>query len=192
MIGALKGQTEILSENSVLIMISGVGYKVSIPKRLITKLSEKNKEAFLYIHTHVKEDTLELYGFLSKEDLNLFELLISVSGIGPKTALLIMDKGEKDIRDAIISSDVDFFTGIPRIGRKNAQKIIIELKSKIGSLIELDLSGKMEGKTKDIIDALLGMGFKRFEITKALENLPDGLNSTEDKIKAILKLLGNN
>ena len=192
MIGALKGQTEILSENSVLIMISGVGYKVSIPKRLITKLSEKNKEAFLYIHTHVKEDTLELYGFLSKEDLNLFELLISVSGIGPKTALLIMDKGEKDIRDAIISSDVDFFTGIPRIGRKNAQKIIIELKSKIGSLIELDLSGKMEGKTKDIIDALLGMGFKRFEITKALENLPDGLNSTEDKIKAILKLLRNN
>lgn len=192
MIGALKGKPEIFSNNSILIMVGGVGYKVFVSNRLIEKSLKTGGEIFVFIHTHVKEDALELYGFLLKEDLNLFELLISVSGIGPKTAILIMDKGEKDIREAIISSDVEFFTAIPRIGKKNAQKIIIELKSKIGSLVELDLSGKMEGKTKEVYDALSSMGFKRYEITDALNNLPKSLVTSEDKIKGVLKLLGSN
>ena len=190
MIGALKGKPEILSSNSLIIMCSGVGYKVCVPAKVITNSLKADENFFLFIHTHVKEDCLELYGFLVKEDLVLFELLINVSGVGPKTALLIMDKGEKEIREAIISSDVEFFTAIPRIGRKNSQKIIIELKSKIGSLTELDLSENGDNKIKEVLEALCSMGFRKFEIYDVLKTIQTKDKTTEDLIKEVLKAIG--
>lgn len=189
MIGSLKGKAEIFGSNSLLIMAGPVGYKVFVNSKILDSISP-DKELFLYIHTHIREDTQELYGFLTHDELFLFELLIEVSGIGPKTSLLITERSDKEIKQAVISSDVDFFTNIPRIGRKNAQKIIIELKSKLGSLTELDLTGRTSGQTKDVVDALLSMGFNRVEISDALKQLPKNLDKTEDKIKTCLKLLG--
>lgn len=190
MIGSLTGLPEILSQNSLLMNVNGVGYRVSATSKLIEKISLSDKEVRIYIHTHVKEDALDLYGFLDKEELVIFELLIEVSGIGPKTAILVLEKGEKDIKNAIINSDVDFFTNIPRIGKKNAQRIIIELKAKVGSLSELDLSGATGGQTREIVDGLMAMGFRRQEVTQALKDLPENLLTTEEKIKYILKKLG--
>jgi len=120
----------------------------------------------------------------------LFTLLLSVSGIGPKTALAITDRGVDQVRHAIVSSDVDFFTTIPRLGKKNAQKIIIELKSKLGSTKDLDLASQSSGDTKEIIDALLSMGFIRHEIVEVLKKITPEAQTIEQKIREALRFLG--
>lgn len=190
MIGALKGQIQVNSSNSILLFVGGVGYKVFVNSKLIEGATLNKEDILLYTHTHVAENILELYGFKSRDELVLFELLIDVSGVGPKTALLILERSEKEIREAIISSDVAFFTSIPRIGNKNAQRIIIDLKTKLGSLSDLDLTGKSEGQTVEVIDALTGMGFKRFEVLEVMRKLSKDHKTTEDKIREALKMLG--
>lgn len=189
MIGSLKGKAQNFGNNCLLIMTGNVGYKVFVNSKILENF-QSGSELFLYTHTHIREDAHEIYGFKTKEELFLFELLISVSGIGPKTGLLITERSDNEIKQAVISSDVDFFTNIPRIGKKNAQKIIIELKGKLGSLSELDLTGKTTSQTKEVTDALSSMGFNRNEVSEVLSQLPKNLDKTEDKVKAALKLLG--
>lgn len=189
MIGGLKGEPIISSDNSIILMVGGVGYQVCIPPSLKEKV-RKEKEVFLFIHTHVREDLLELYGFLKKEELYLFKLLLGVSGIGPKTALAIVDQGIGNVQKAVVKADISFFTLIPRLGKKNAQKIIIELKPKLGDLEELDLSGEVEGETSQVIEALKSMGFSQKEAYVVLRKLPKKLKNVEEKIRFALKSLG--
>ncbi|MBI4062493.1 Holliday junction branch migration protein RuvA [Candidatus Gottesmanbacteria bacterium] len=184
MIGLLTGAIEHLGVNPILVVVGGVGYSVYVPDSLRGKLT---KQETLFIHTHVTDDAIALFGFAKEEDLALFELLLTVSGIGPRTALAILDRGTTSIRKAISESDVDFFTMIPRLGRKNAQKIIIELRSKLGSITELDLTAD-NSETKQIRSALESMGFGRSEILEALKNIKG--ESTEEKIREALKYLG--
>lgn len=186
MIGKLTGMVESIS-NPIIVDVHDVGYVVHVPERLLSTL-KATKKITLYIHTHVREDALDLYGFASPEDLALFDLLLTVSGIGPKTALSVIDRGADAIAHAVRTSDVDFFTAIPRLGTKNAQKIIIELKQKLGSAKALDLSGAT-GETKEITEALMSMGFDRSEIKEITKKL-DGDKTMEEKIRHALKLLG--
>src|SRR3990167_8590659 len=131
MIGTLKGIVEYRQDPHIIIDVNGVGYKVLVPITVLSKLNGLGESIKLYIHTHVREDLLELYGFSDPADLKLFEYLISVSGVGCRTASGIFSVGNRsEIIQAIIGSDVGFFTSVPRLGRKNAQKIIIDLKSK--------------------------------------------------------------
>lgn len=185
MIGFLSGS--IREKNPIIIDVSGVGYLVHIPERLEAEL-HINGDCRLYIHTHVREDALDLYGFLTKEELMLFELLLTVSGIGPKTSMSIINFGVAAIQKAVNEGDVDFFTMIPRLGRKNAQKIIIELKSKLGSVTDLNLSLE-HGETKDVLDVLLSMGFAKHEAMEAIKKLSDTEMSLEQKIRRSLQLL---
>jgi Holliday junction DNA helicase RuvA len=189
MIGALRGKPQFSSSNSLILFTGGVGYKVFVNTKLLENLPE-NEDLLLYTHAYFREDTQELYGFLTREELFLFELMIDISGVGPKMALAVLERGEKEVREAVFLADVEFFTSIPRIGRKNAQKIIIELKGKLGSLTDLDLTGKVDSQTKEIIEALSGMGFKRSEVQVVLRQLPQGLETTEQKLKEALKRLG--
>lgn len=184
MIGALTG-TLLSSRNPLIVMVGGVGYRVSVPDKLVSSLGT-TRDITLFIHTHVREDALDLYGFLTEEELILFELLLTVSGIGPRTALSIVDRGVAQTKKAVTTADVTFFTTIPRLGTKNAQKIIIELKTKLGSVAELDLAG---GDTKDILDALTGMGFGKSEAMDAIKQLDPNLPNVEEKIRQALKLL---
>lgn len=189
MIGMLTGTVFPQHSNPIIVMVGGVGYRVYIPENL-----EKNilpdKTITLFIHTHVKEDALDLYGFIERDEQVLFELLLTVSGIGPRTAMTIVNRGASSIQEAVASSDVSFFTSIPRVGKKNSQKIIIELKNKLGSIADLDLSDNQRGETKDILDALTGMGFAKNEVQEAIKNLPRDTGSVEEKIRRVLKLLG--
>lgn len=188
MIGALSGTVFSSVTNPLIIMVGGVGYRVFVPEKLIAT-TPVGRNLTIFTHTHVRDDAFDLYGFLSHEELVLFELLLTVSGIGPRTALSIIDRGVTAIQNAVASADVTFFTTIPRLGTKNAQKIIIELKNKLGSVIELDLTGGATGDTKDILDALTGMGFGRTEVLDAMKRLDPNLTSVEDKIRQALKLL---
>jgi Holliday junction DNA helicase RuvA len=190
MIGLLKGKVELLQRPFVIIDVNGVGYKVLVPESVYLKLT-KDGEVKVFTYTHVREDALDLFGFLESEDLKLFESLLTVSGIGPKTALNIFSFGErKDIIEAIIKGDVTFFTSVPRLGTKNAQKIIIELKNKMGAGQDLDLSGKDLLENAEVVQALKNFGFSVNEAQKAVREIKTPGLSTEERIRRALKNLG--
>lgn len=188
MIGALAGIAHPPITNPLLLMVGGVGYRVAVPENVLKDI-RLDEPVFLYTHTHVREDALDLYGFTTREALSLFDLLISVSGIGPKTSLAIVDRGEIAVRQAIATADVSFFTSIPRLGTKNAQKIIIELKSKLGSIEELDLNAEGHGETKEILEALESMGFAKKEAYTAIKQIKTENTSVEERLRQALKLL---
>lgn len=188
MIGALRGIADLPITNPLLLMVGGVGYRVAVPEHVLKDV-HRDTPVMLYTHTYVRDDALDLYGFFTKEELVLFELLLSVSGIGPKTSLAIVDRGVAAVRSAIATADVSFFTTIPRLGKKNAQKIIIELKTKLGSIEELDLTADERGDTKDLLEALESMGFAKKEAIAAIQQIKTHDASTEDKLRQALKLL---
>ncbi len=188
MIGKLTGTIENIHRNPLILDVGGVGYLVHVPETLQAKLSPEGKTT-LHIHTHVREDLLDLYGFIDEHELVLFERLLTVSGIGPKTALTVMARGAAQVEKAVKLGDVDFFTAVPRLGKKNAQKIIIELKNKLGDMKDLSLTGQGMSETKEITEALLSMGFDRREIQETLKNL-DADTPIEEKIRQAIKALG--
>lgn len=188
MIGALTGKIFSKKASYVIVMVNGVGYRVFVPLAFLGKLNIGD-ETKLYIYTHVRDDTLELFGFVKDKQLRLFELIIAISGIGPKKALTIVDRGVENVEKAVVSSDVSFFTSIPRLGKKNAQKIIIELKPKIGDMSDFDLSGSDDGNTKQILDALGSLGFKKHEVMRVLPKMSKKTTKIEKRIKEALKLL---
>lgn len=186
MIGYLHGVLRLRSHAYSLIDVHGVGYKVHVAQNVLDAIREGD-EIELFIHTHVREDALELYGFSDAASLSLFEQLIGVSGIGPKTALGIFGLGKREaIMGAIRRADVDFFTGVARLGKKNAQKVIIELKNKLGGIEDLDLG---EGES-DVVTALTGFGFSLEEARKAVREIGDKGKTTTEKVKLALKFLG--
>lgn len=188
MIGRLTGIIDSHIHNPIIIDIHGVGYVVHVPERYLASIKPKDQQTF-FIHSHIREDAFDLYGFTTHHELLLFELLLTVSGIGPKTALNVVDRGVDSVETAVRKSDVDFFTTVPRLGTKNAQKIIIELKSKLGSTKMLNLEGE-SGDTKQVMDALARMGFDRHEIREAIKKLDAKDVTVEQKIRHALKLLG--
>lgn len=191
MIGSLRGVVELRNDPYLLVDVSGVGYKVLACGEVLSKLNGVGESVKLFTYTHVKDDALELYGFSRFEDLKLFEMLISVSGVGPKTAMgIFSSKNRQDIINAIISGDVDFFTQVPRLGKKNAQKIIIELKNKFGSIQELDLSENSVRQNYEVVQALKSLGFSIREAEEAIKNIKDEGKSMEEKMKQALKYLG--
>lgn len=187
MIGTIKGTIDYREESSVIVDVNGVGYKVLVSESLTAHPGDAIK---LFTHTHVREDLLELYGFSEPQDLKLFEYLISVSGVGCKTALTIFSVGSRrEIIDAIIKNDVSFFTAVPRLGKKNAQKIIIELKNKLGGEEDLDLS--QDGSdTLEVVAALTSFGFTPAESRAALKNLQGKGETVGEKVRLALKYLG--
>ena len=190
MIGSLKGKVEFVDGQYIILDVNGVGYRVLAPSKIFSNAKIK-EDLKLFTYTHVREDTLDLFGFADILDLKLFEQLISVSGVGPRTALNIFSIGTRDsIIEAIVKGDVDFFTAVPRLGRKNAQKIIIELKGKLGSLEELDLSGQTDGVSSEVLAVLKSFGFTGKESQDALRAVGKNAETTEEKIRLALKYLG--
>ena len=181
MIGYLKGKILQTYKDSVILDVNGVGYLISVTKSVSVG---DTKEYF--VHTHVREDTFSLFGFSSQQEIELFKMLLMVSGVGPKAAISIMTASDVNrIYSAVSKADVGFFTAVPGIGKKGAQKIIIELKGKIGSVQDIDLGDEGD----DIVDALMSMGFDRNQIKKVMVKLDPNL-SDEDKIREAIRLLG--
>jgi Holliday junction DNA helicase RuvA len=186
MIGYLKGKIIISRPGVLIIEANGVGYKVTVSKQ-IDFFSEK-KEYELFIHHHIKEDISDLYGFEKYGELELFEKLLSVNGVGPKAAMTIISMAPAEkIIDAIVSEDSRFFQSASGIGKKAAFKIILELKSKISNL---NYSGNIgANQHQDIYDGLGMLGYKKQEIDKIIVSLPKELKTSEEKIRWCLKNL---
>jgi Holliday junction DNA helicase RuvA len=169
MIRILVGQPEPVASDTLAIMVQGVGYEVFVGPRTRQELLLK-QSATVHVYTHVREDQFHLFGFVSSADREMFIRLLSVSGVGPKSAMMIIDNGVSAVVKAIQTSDVAFFQSVPRMGKKTAQKIIVELQSKVGKLEELNLSPE-NSMQQDLREALLGMGYNQARVDQLVRDV---------------------
>lgn len=186
MIGRLTGKPDV-SGSSLILDVDGVGYEVQVGINTLSSLAGK-EIATVEVTTIAREDSLQLFGFRSSEEKKLFALLLGVSGVGPRTALVIVDHGVGSVIKSVQQADIGFFTSIPRLGKKNAQKIIIELKSKLGDSIDLDLNGDTLVQS-EAGQALLALGYDDHSVNQVLGKL-DLHESTASIVKTALKELG--
>ncbi len=192
----IKGKVTVKENNFLVLDASGVGYKIYTSFTTLSKAT-LNEEFLCYTYTHIREDIFDIYGFCSPEELNTFELLITVSGVGPKAALSILSFMPTDVfAISVIKNDVKAITQAPGIGKKIAERIILELKDKIAktkSFDEAQLSGDYsnEDSVKEAIDALMVLGYSQLEAKGAVSSVKDRFTDVEDIIKNALKLLMN-
>ncbi len=185
MIGYLHGKVIAKNEQSLLIDVGGVGYKVSAPLPILISLTE-SQEIALYIHTHVREDQFTLFGFKEELDLFLFEKLITISGIGPKSALAMLSvHSPASIADAVEREDVSALSHTPGVGKKTAEKIILELRGKLSHLA----GSKETDTTYEVRLALETLGYSPKEIHDTLQKLKTENKSTSTLIKEALSQL---
>lgn len=174
----------------MVVKIGGIGYKVFVGPETIRKSPEKGGGVKLWTHQYVREDTLELYGFLRYAELELFELLISISGIGPKSGLGVLAIAPVDtLKKAIATGDTSYLTRVSGIGKKMAEKIILELKEKLagkGTAVE---APELKDEA-DAIDALISLGYSQREAREALHAVPREFAGVEKRVKEALKRLG--
>lgn len=188
-IGFLSGKLLEADLNTIIVDVSGVGYLVHPSASVFGKHLIPGEKIELPVYTHVREDQITLFGFSSGAELDLFKQLLTVSGVGPKSGLAIVGSGTPaDIKSAISNADVDFFRSIPGIGKKTAQRIIIDLKSKIGEAKELNLSSVEIKQRKDLLSALKTMGITADEAKDVIKNIDADL-PIQEQIKLALKRL---
>lgn len=186
MIGSIRGKIILKTEKFLIVETAGVGYKVSVSPEVLLKAGKLDDKISLWIYTHVREDIFDLYGFLDREEQKFFEMLINVSGIGPKGALSILGIASiETLRKAIATSDTAYLTKISGIGRKTAEKIVIELRDKIG---EEKKGTSLQGEL-DALEALKSLGYSQNEAREVLKKVSSDTN-TNTKIREALKILG--
>ena len=198
MFSYIKGALEVKSSGFIVIDVNGIGFKIFMSENSINKLEYIGKNVKVYTYMNVKEDDISLYGFNTNEELRMFELLIGVSGIGAKTAVAILSDIEPStFALSVISDDVNRLTKLPGIGKKSAQRIILELKDKLKNE---NVNVKAEAETikteiedtqnkNEAIDALKVLGYRNTEIEKALEKVDIKELSVEDIIRKALVAL---
>ncbi|MFA6300893.1 MAG: Holliday junction branch migration protein RuvA [Candidatus Paceibacterota bacterium] len=191
MIGSIKGIIILRTEKFLIVETGGVGYKVSVSPDVLSKIKKPGDEIMLWVHTHVREDAFDLYGFLDHQELEFFEMLINVSGIGPKGALTILSVASiETLKKAIGTGDTSYLTKISGIGKKTAEKIVIELRDKITEIKIGEESGSSLQEELDSLEALKSLGYSQNEAREALKKVTPGSN-TNAKIREALKILGS-
>ena len=196
MIAYLKGKLEAKSNEYIIIEVNGIGYKVFMSGSSINEL-ERGTDVKVFTYMKVREDDVSLFGFLNNEELVTFELLISVGGIGAKSAISILNNiTPSKFALAVITNDVNSLKKLPGIGAKTAQRIILELKDKmkteeaIESNNEIEIAVKLDSKSEDALEALSVLGYMKKDIEKVLSSIDTKALSLEEIIKQGLKYLG--
>ena len=195
-----KGELEGITEDSVIVEVNGIGYNIRIPKEIIPKLPPLHYKVQIFTYTSVREDALQLYGFLTDGDLELFTKLITVNGIGPKVAqglLAVMDA--ESLKFAIMAGDAKMIAKAPGIGAKTAERIILDLRDKVSIDIgefagEDKASGNTDKQTdfvkNEAVEALIALGYSHFDAAKAVSKVERCDNDTvESVLKAAFKYL---
>lgn len=198
MIGSIKGQITFKNDKFIIVETGGVGYKISVSPDTLSRLDahrlhsgQNDSIVSFWIHTHVREDILDLYGFLDIKELEFFEMLINVSGIGPKGALGILGIASiETLQRAISTGDIAYLTKISGIGKKTAEKIIIELRDKMQNKNTEEKGGSSLRDELDALEALKSLGYSQNEAREALKEVSPEAN-TNTKIREALKILAN-
>lgn len=187
MFGHITGKIFDLKGTKVIVKTGGVGFVIHSTLSYLTKL-KTNQEASFWTHTAVRENDISLYGFETEEELRVFELLITISGVGPKSGLAILSvAGVKSIEEAVSTKDTSSLTKISGIGRKTAEKIVLELD---GKLVTSQKGQNRTSEDVDVFEALKSLGYRERDIQETIKKLPKDLAGTNEKIKYILKDLG--
>jgi Holliday junction DNA helicase RuvA len=189
MIASVQGRCAAKGDNHVIVDVSGIGLKVFVPPSWLEGLSGIGQELILFTHLHVRENELSLYGFATREELALFELLLRVSGIGPKVALKIVSiMSVEALREAIASGDAAMLTRVPGVGKKTAERVMMDLKDKLG-VAELVLHPGLTHVDAEVISALTSLGYSIAEAQAALRSLPSEDLTLEERIRLALQHL---
>lgn len=173
----------------VIIDVRGVGYKIFVLPGALRAAKKNDNSLRLWTHLHVRENALELYGFMEYPELEFFETLIQISGIGPKSALGILGVAPLDtLKRAISSGEISYLTKVSGIGKKTAERVIIELRDKMGELGEADKT--MFKEEQDVLAAIVSLGYSANEAKEALKQVPENIKGINDRIKETLRILG--
>lgn len=190
MIHTVSGEIAEKGDGFVVLDVVGIGIKLLSHQRALDRLPQRGSRAKLYSYLHVRDDGVELYGFPDEEELRFFTLLNSVSGVGPKSALAVLQVADLSRLGAAISEGrPDLLTRASGIGRKTAERIVLELKGKVGSDKAAAKVVLMESDA-DIIEALVGLGYRRDQAKETVRKVGDGILNTEARLKEALKILG--
>ncbi len=188
MIARLRGIVESISKDSIVVNVGGVGFLVRASAAARTAAASVGQPAEFYTHLHVRENDLSLYGFASEEELALFELLLSVSGVGPKVALAVLASGPPDtVRAAIANEQTNVLTRVPGVGTRTAKAIVLHLKDKVGGGLAPASVSYLTDADAELIAALTGLGYSVVEAQTALASLPpDPSVPVEERLRRAL------
>lgn len=201
MISYIKGELSAVEEDKIIVETNGIGYGIFMPAQAMGQLPPAGQEVKIYTYLNVREDAMQLFGFLTKDDLNVFKLVIGVSGIGPKGGLSILSKlSPDDLRFAVLANDAKAISAAPGIGKKTAEKLIIELKDKLSveDILERNAGVSDIAQTPDYsnavqaeaVEALTALGYGSTESMKAVKKVPITENATvEEVLKQALKYM---
>ena len=195
MISYIKGELTEVFEDTVVVETNGIGYNIRVPGSVLDRLPSVGSSVRIYTYLYVKEDAMNLFGFLNRDDLSVFKLLLNVSGIGPKGALAILSTiGPDDLRFAVLSEDVKTISSAPGIGAKTAKRLIIELKDKLklAEVFETALANKEKASSEndvllaknEAVEALVALGYASAQAMKAVQQV---VNAEEKDSEQILK-----
>lgn len=190
MIGSIRGKIIFSSVKFLILEAGGVGYKIHVSSDTLAKTKKIGDNLLFWVHTHVREDMLDLYGFAERSELEFFEMLIGISGIGPRGALAILEIAPiETLRKAIAAGEISYLTKISGIGKKKAEKIVIELRDKVGDKGSVEGDASFQGEL-DALEALKSLGYSQTEAREALKKVGAEAD-TNAKIKEALKILAS-
>ena len=202
MISYIKGERTEVFEDTVVVETNGIGYNIRVPGSVLDRLPSVGSSVRIYTYLYVKEDAMNLFGFLNRDDLSVFKLLLNVSGIGPKGALAILSTiGPDDLRFAVLSEDVKTISSAPGIGAKTAKRLIIELKDKLklAEVFETALANKEKASSEndvllarnEAVEALVALGYASAQAMKAVQQVENAEEKDSEQIlkEALKKLI---
>jgi len=186
MIGSIRGKILSKRPDNLLIEAYGVGYQVHVPMNILSRLPHEGQEAFLHIYTHVREDTIQLFGFHAEDEKKIFTTLLGITGVGPKMALNVLSGlSLEEFLTALETEDVAMLCRIPGLGKKTAQRLILELREKLPAA-----SGSKDRVFDDALSALINLGYKKNIAQEFLEPVyKQGHTDIETLIREVLKLM---
>ncbi len=188
MIGHVEGSVRAVRDTHLIVSVGGIGYKVAVLKETVGRAKVDSSVAF-WTYLAVREDALDLYGFVHEDELRFFEMLLTVSGIGPKSALAILDVASVEtLRSAISAANAGYLTNVSGIGKKTAEKIVLELKDKVGAG-SAQSAGSLRGD-QEALEAMRALGYSAAEARDALREVPPDVEGGSARLREALKLLG--
>jgi len=189
-IATLQGTVTAKGDSFIIVETGGMGFKVHVPAPLLARRGIPGSQVQLYTHLHLRENEVSLYGFQTEEALSFFELLLGVSGIGPKVAIGVLSAGTVEaLRRAVATGDVEYLIQMPGLGKKTAQRVILDLRGKLEAE-DLVPAPPLSPVDEDVITALASMGYNRSEAREALASLPEEEMPVEERLLLALRYFG--
>jgi len=191
MIASLQGRVQAVLQNCLVVEVQGIGFRIYVPSKLLNGNCQTGEELRLHTYLHVRDNELSLYGFSTVDERELFELALSVNGIGPRTALALVSAFSPEaLRDLIAREDVSGLAQIPGIGTKTARRLLLDLKDKVAPSAASS-AVYLQDKDADVINALTALGYSVAEARQAIAAIPGDLTELDERIMAALRHLGS-